>query len=233
MKYILFILFISYFLYTRIYTSEHFTLVGSNSTYTYDSSPDTPMNIETNIIKKKLLNLTSDQDINISQDYSLYNNNLSFPFSYELHKLLSDSLVQQFTPQKLEIGKPVNIYWKDQSLDRIFIFNSHMRNLKNFTSYNLIVKFKIKNISNFFQTNSTQYSTNINSQNILNKSIILNVSLENSITRTYSFNGMDNLHPNYYEIQNHMNLMSPFYTSRNDMIITKEMQNEFDKPKSI
>lgn len=243
MKYIFYyiVIFITcYCIFTTCGAHEYFTIVAYNTAYIPKYTIPNLFDIETVQIQKKLFKASIDHDIDttITQTisasspkiYSLYNNNLLFPFSNQFKKLIEDFLKIHLTTDKLQISDPRNIYWKNDSYDRIFIFHTSMRNIDNFTSKNLIVKIKVKNIGEFFENNSLEYSSRIHPQHILDNSIILNISLDttNFTTRISTFNGIDTYKPNHYEIQNHLSLLDPFYTSGNSMIITKDMKDKFD-----
>ena len=228
MNYIYFIIIaILIYLNYNTWQTEKFTVVGYNASYIAKNPLPNTFNIETLNLQSQLIKSSIDKDIDTKQ-YTLYNNNLFFPFKEKFKQLISEFL-QKITNDKIVISDPTNIYWTDYNLDRTFIFNVNMSNTTNFISRILIIKIKVLNITQFFEPGTLNYTLNINQQAILNNTEILHVSLAKTNALQSSIQGIDSSNPTQYEIQNALHLLQPFYTSGYDMIITPTMQYDFDK----
>lgn len=167
-----------------------------------------------------------------------HNPYIPFPFNASIKELIIDYMktnIKRFKGDKLEILNDLNkIYYKDYDNDRIFIFNVSLVNNTRFSSRDVRVKLRIKNIGDFIkgvktEQNEIDYKTDISYQNIVNVLVILSIRLVKSEYIQFEFNGFDSLQPNYYQIKNALGLTEPFITTGKDMIITEEMKKDFIK----
>ena len=190
--------------------TEHFQIVGYNASDIPCNTIESIYTIET----KKLINLFKNQDnINFKLDgYTLYNNNISFPYETQIKKVLTDYIKIIFeSKEKISISRINNIYFETNGNGN-YIFNAQLLNSTNFTTRNLLVKV-----------------------NILGQLIsILSVKLDSNDTSQSEYlpiaSGRDILLPDsFYRIKNTMYLLDPFITSSKENIITPRMISDFDK----
>lgn len=232
----------SYLLFKMIFgdNKEHL-MVGYNSINIPENKISTLFDIENDELSKILK--TSFKDNIDSIGFKNHNPHIFSPFNEPIKRFIIDYLknnIERFKKDKLQIVSDINnLFYKDDGNDRIFIFNVSIINNTRFMTINLKVKIKVKDIKNFIQTDIdsdimkiselTNYKTNIPVNNMLNAMELLSMRLENNIYKTFQFNGIDILEPQFYEIKNILGLMEPFLTSRKDMMITKQIKQQFIK----
>ncbi len=164
--------------------------------------------------------------------YIQHNLYIPFPFEEYIKRIIIQYLksnMNEFKEHELYINNFSELYYKDVDNDRLFIFNINLIDNTNFKVTNLKIKIKIKNIIQFidFQTNMQNMGSNINY--ILPRSIytienaieLLSIRLDKNNYGKFNIDSIDQLYPNYYEIQNRLGLMEPFLTSSKSMTIKK------------
>lgn len=157
--------------------------------------------------------------------YILINNNISFNFDNSFKIIIRDFLKPYFDKENIYITKITNVYFKLNNKDIVYIFNAQFLNSTNFTSRNLVIKLKIKNIQEFIDIIDIKllsYNTKI-------LFIELNKNDDNSIEYKTKYNPSVTLTPNFYNIKNKLYLMDPFITSSKEMVIDNEMKINFNK----
>jgi len=231
---------VSYLLFSYIFDSlkEKF-VVGYNSIEIPSYSVPSLFDLETTELLSIFNNLFKD-DINII-DYKQHSSYIWFPFETSIKMAIIDFLklnINKFKNHKLELANKLeNLYYTDIGNDRFFVFNANLVDNTQFMARNIKVKIKIKNIAQFLNDTisierETNYKNNISEKQIIDSIAILSIRLDTNNYAIFKLNGMDKLEPNYYEIKNKLRLMYPFITSGTDILITKEMKNEFKKQHS-
>jgi hypothetical protein len=173
-------------------SKEHFQIVGYNASDIPCYDVQSIYSIETN----KLTDLFKKQESFDKSNYTLYNNNITFIYTDQVKKVLSEYLKNLFNNKdKISITTITNIYFDDQNN---YILNAQLLNSTNFTTRNLLIKI-----------------------NILGPLIsILSVKLDTNDTNIFdssTTSGRDTLLPDsLYRIKNTLHLLDPFLTSSND-----------------
>lgn len=176
--------------------------------------------------------------------YKEHNPNIPFPFEAPIKKFIIDYLksnINKFKGHKLEITSDLNkVYYKDDGIDRLFIFNINLVDNTQFMTRNVRVKIKIKKIANFIKDDKdynvgantkkpeVDYRTSIPAQTVINAIELLSIRLDKNNYARFELSGLDSLRPNFYQIKNVLGLMDPFVTSGRDMIVTDKMKTEFE-----
>jgi hypothetical protein len=236
------ILVVSYLLFSFVFgTKEHYvtSIVGYNNINIPVYHLPSLFDKETEELVKVFK--ASFKDDNVEPlGFIDHNPYIPFPFEASIKKLIIDYMktnIEKFKGHKLEITTDLNkLSYKDDGIDRLFIFNISLVDNTKFMTRNLRVKIKIKDIKNFINENSNNkeqkeidYRTNIPSQTVINSTEILSIRLDKNNYARFELDGLDSLRPNYYQIKNVLGLMDPFVTSGRDMILTDKMKKDFEK----
>ena len=230
---LLFCLILVILLTHKIYENFTDNIVGYNSISVPANPVPTVYETETKTLSNILRQLLPDSDLDYTKNgYILHNDYIPFPLNNPIKKMLSDYIkknVSLFKEDKIEINTDLhNIYWKDDGIDRLFIFNVNLLNNTHFVTRNIRVKILVKNIKQFLQNSEkTNYRTDIPSATLINSTKIMSIRLDMDMFSLFSIKGTDMLRPNYYEIKNYLYLMDPFVTSGRDMIINDKMKKDF------
>lgn len=224
-------LFLVYILCT--FSLDKFTIVGYNSTSLPPNTIITAYERETTEIGKVFASEFTDNDLS-NNEYTLYGQYIEFPFGNVFKRIIVDHLktnVALFKKDKIEINSDIqNLYWKDVGEDRLFIFNVNLLNNTHFLTRNIKVKLMIGKISDFLSNG--MYRVDISPSLLTRSTKILSVRLDtnsNTDAHTHKIAGLDTFDPSFYQIQNTLFLMDPFYTSQRDAVITPEMKRKFEE----
>jgi hypothetical protein len=210
---------------------DYFTVYSSNASYIKDIFPS-QLDIQTNKIKslleKQFTENDSEYDINKIdknswQQFSFYQN---FIYEKNFKEICLDNLKNilsnDFPNIELISTKEFdNIYWKDISNNRHFIFDMTVSS-KNYGFTRIFSIYLILNNINNYLLDDGSYIANLNNSDLLIKFIKEN---------TLNTENLEILPPKspfyYYEIKNKLHLMDPFLSSGKEMQITEELQTKF------
>jgi hypothetical protein len=232
--YISLILILIYWFYSIFY--ENFTVYTYNSFYIKDESKS-PLEIETEKIQKILNNNfinNTEYDLKIFDKTSFKKISFYENFMYEknfkeivLNKL-TELLSSDFPNIGLSSSKELeNIYWKDISSNRHFIFDITVSSQKYGFTRVFSIYLILNNINNYLFDNGKYIpGIIINNSDISIKYIIENITKQTEKLLQGTVYGVPD---QYYKIQNELNLLDPFITSGKSMQITDEIKQNFEK----
>lgn len=208
--YIISILILIYFVcFKRM--NEAFNVVGYNNTKLQDDKITSIYDNETDMITKELVFKEAECDFDKS-GYTIHGMYIEFPLKniFKQKTLYYLENLNIFKNDKLEMHSDINnLYWKNESDNRVFIFDVNIIiNSPKFMIRNIQVKILIKNVMQFMNANGSYRTDNVYDK--VNEIEIECIKLNDNFKSNNMIKGIDELKPLYHEITNRLNLTEPF-----------------------
>lgn len=226
------LLLILFWLFYKKY--DNFTIYSYNASDIQDTFPS-QLEIETNKIKILLDNeFKQNQDFNLDkidkttfQKFSFYEN---FIFEKKFKEICINKLKENLSKDFLNIDlistkEFNNIYWKDISNNRHYIFDITIFS-KNYGFTRIFSVYLILNNINNYLLDNGEYIPNLNLDN-------LDITIKYIKENQYNLENLKLLPGDplfdYFEIKNKLYLTDPFITSNKDMQITEDLKKSFEE----
>jgi hypothetical protein len=177
------------------------------------------------IFTKQLHNFIIDKLKNQDLNYSNYIVDIAIPFKNIKYNFLKEKKIENDKEIIINLNEIILKFDTVMSVNNLYKFDKVLDFLVKRVSFII----KITSVNNFNLTNNNPITSFKNEYTSFLKYELLDIIIKEDVEIDSPFKAQDKLYENYFRITNVLNLLTPFTSSYDEMLITERMRLDYEK----